>query len=106
MENLTQQQTDRLKRSIKYWLNQMYKEYIDLDQFIESLEDWQDYLRKKANDQSKYLWFRFYNGDTLATTIKDLSKDLNPLHSTKENRELIKEKIFIALKENSLQINF
>lgn len=106
MKNLNTQQTERLSKSIFYWFKQFQNNYVSLQELIESLTDWENYLKRKENDQSKNLWFKFFNGDTEATTIKDLENGLNPQTSTKENRELLNDKIEIALKDNSLKINF
>lgn len=106
MNNLTTQQTEKLEKSIFYWFKQFQNNYVSLHNLIESLTEWENYLKRKENDQSKNLWFKFFTGDTEATTIKDIENGLSPRTYTKENRELLNDKIEIALKDNSLQINF
>lgn len=96
--------TNLQKKSINYWFTQFHLGNVELDQLIESLQDWED--KFKSKDKNASLWFKFYREDTLATTIDDLNRNLNPSTSTNVNRKFMQERIRIAVDENSLQIYF
>jgi hypothetical protein len=68
---------------------------------------------KQGRNTDKGLWFRFFNGDTAATTINNLKYTFEIetpeylKHSTAyKNKEYMIENICIALNEISLQIYY
>jgi hypothetical protein len=52
----------------------------------------------------KTMWFRFFEGDTLRTTIRDMEKDLqNPLHP---NADILKRGIAFGLETDELEVHY
>lgn len=51
--------------------------------------------------KNKDIWFRFFEGDTLATTINDITRDL---HSP--NADYIKKMMQIAVDDGELQVYY
>ena len=69
---------------------------------------------KRGKNTDKGLWFRFFKGDTAATTIdnlKDTFEIETPMYisstsTAKKNKEYMIENICIALNEVSLQLYY
>lgn len=72
------------------------------------LKEVEDHARKHSFDKDKEcmgLWFRFFEGDTAATTINNLENDLF-LPTQHNNREYIEEMIETIVKKGGIQIYF
>jgi hypothetical protein len=81
------------------------KEKIDLDEMISKLKDIEKTVRKDIKED-KNLWFRFFQGDTLATTIDDIYKDLS-LPKSHDNHQLMLDNLKKTSElENEIEIHF
>jgi len=54
----------------------------------------------------KQLWFRFFEGDTLVTTINGLDRVLVDMNDTRANIETLNESIALCVANNSLKVYF
>ena len=77
----------------------------DLDTLIERLREIE--LQVMSDDEDEIgagIWFRFFDGDTLKTTISDIQKDLSaPSHP---NYNILKHGIAFGLKFNELEVHY
>jgi len=65
------------------------KGQIDLVELISGLRDIEDHARKNiGGDPMASLWFRFFKGDTGATTIREIEHDLNLPDSHRNNKHM------------------
>ena len=73
---------------------------------FESVDQWNDsdeFIESELNKlESMYLWFKFFKGDTLATTINDIIKDLD----CPTNKNHILRNLDSAINNNELEIYF
>ena len=73
---------------------------------FESVDQWNDsdeFIESELNKlESMYLWFKFFKGDTLATTINDIIKDLD----CPTNKNYILRNLDSAINDNELEIYF
>jgi len=72
---------------------------------IKKLYEIENHCRESINDNpdnsDKVMWFRFFKGDTLATTIGDI---MNDLHSP--NRNYIMEKMKICYETAEIEVYY
>jgi hypothetical protein len=96
----------------KYALSESYKifsdfinEKINTETMILKLKDIELEVKAEYKYSTLYknIWFRFYKGDTAATTIRDIQLQLQ---STMRNQEHMIDKIEIAVNEKSLRVFF
>jgi hypothetical protein len=87
--------------------NQYLDNEIDLDTLIERLREMELQLladEDEEEESNKQLWFRFFEGDTLATTISDIQKDLSdPSHP---NANILLRGIAFGLQTEELEVHF
>ena len=92
------------KYELKAYLKDIeYQLYV---RYFESVDQWNDsdeFIESELNKlESMYLWFKFFNGDTLATTINDIIKDLD----CPTNGKYILRNLDSAIAEKQLEIYF
>lgn len=103
--------TDKYRPIIKKLFAQFYANEINKERLIRGLYEVENTMYR--NTKTKFnsdngikingLWFRFFNGDTMATTISDLSNDIY----CATNHDYIMDKIKTALeKPKGLQIYY
>lgn len=85
-----------------YFTRFLYDPNFTLDNLIIGLNDIETTLKNGRLTQ-KGLWFRFFNGDTLVTTIFNLEHDLKP-HNT--NNQFTIAQIGEALNHQSLAMHY
>lgn len=96
---------ERFRPTIKKLFAQFYANEINKRQLIQGLREVEYKLFEQdvKMELSKQLWLRFFNGDTMATTIEDLCNDI----SSSTNHDYIMDKIKIALeKPKGFQIKY
>ena len=78
---------------------------IDEQTFIQKLYSFEMKI-KSENDETENedcsLWFRFFKGDTLATTIRDIKTDL--IFGNTSNHNFMIENLKLAIELNELEI--
>lgn len=103
--------TEKYRPTIKKLFAQFYANEINKRQLIRGLYEVENSLYR--NTKTKFtldngikingLWFRFFEGDTMATTIEDLCNDI----SSSTNHDYIMDKIEMAVKKpKGLQIKY
>ncbi len=102
---------ERFRPTIKKLFAQFYSNEIDKIQLIKGLYEVENTLYRNTKTKItsekgvmiNRLWFRFFNGDTIITTIRDLSDDI---YCT-TNHDYIMDKIKTALeKPKGFQIKY
>lgn len=87
--------------------NQYLDNEIDLDTLIERLRSMELQLladMDEEDESSPKLWFRFFEGDTLATTINDIEHDLlDPSHPS---ANILLRGIAFGLETDELEVHF
>lgn len=78
---------------------------IDLKILIERLRYIELQIMSDDEDEiGKGIWFRFFKGDTLKTTISDIEKDLrDPAHP---NSRILKQGIAMGLQTDELEVHY
>ncbi|WP_299821497.1 hypothetical protein [uncultured Pontibacter sp.] len=80
---------------------------IDLHTLIQRLQEIElQVLSEEDEDEEsgKSLWFRFFDGDTLATTINEIEKDLaDPAHP---NSQILLRGIAYGLQSDELEVHY
>lgn len=97
--------TEKHRPTIKKLFAQFYANEINKRQLIQGLREVEHKLFEQdfKMELSKQLWFRFFEGDTMATTIEDLCNDI----SSSTNHDYIMDKIEMAVKKpKGLQIKY
>ncbi|MBF9254723.1 hypothetical protein I2I11_15565 [Pontibacter sp. 172403-2] len=77
----------------------------DLDTLIERLREIElQILSDDEDETSSGIWFRFFEGDTMKTTIRDIEKDLSaPSHP---NYNILMQGIAFGLQTNELEVHY
>lgn len=89
--------------------NDFLDERTDLDTLIERLREIElqvmaDEEEDDDEDSGKVLWFRFFEGDPLQTTISDIEKDLSdPAHP---NYRILLQGIALGLEAEELEVHY
>ena len=94
--------TDKYKPAC-YSAFQKYLENEDFDELMNSLYDVSNHARTWLGGSKKDIWFRFFDGDTLATTIQNIYADFQPGNP---NKEYMKENLRICVLNKSLKIYY
>ncbi|WP_439882316.1 hypothetical protein ACSX1A_03945 [Pontibacter sp. MBLB2868] len=78
---------------------------IDLDELIERLRYVELQVQSEEEEESdRKVWFRFFEGDTLKTTIDEIEKDLrDPAHP---GGVILKRGIAYGLDANELEVHY
>ncbi|ARS35221.1 hypothetical protein [Pontibacter actiniarum] len=78
---------------------------IDLDQLLERLRYIEQQVISEDEDETeKTVWFRFFEGDPLHTTISEVGKDLSdPSHP---NCALLQRGIALGLQAGELEVHY
>ena len=76
-------------------------DYTD-EMLIAELRKIEDIVKSDTGDNSKDIWFKFFDDDALVTLISDIKRDL----VSPTNRDFIKEYIKICVETDSLIVNF
>ncbi|WP_018478162.1 hypothetical protein [Pontibacter roseus] len=89
--------------------SQYLDKQIDLDVLITRLRDMELQVMSDADDEEeeetgKRLWFRFFEGDTLATTISDIEKDL--ADTSHPNADILLRGITFGLQTDELEVHY
>ena len=76
-------------------------------QLISKLKEIENHYRNEINDfnSDKGFWFRFYENDSLATTVHEIKRSLEQPESHPINRDMI-DNFNIAVDNGSLQVYF
>ncbi|MEJ8801994.1 hypothetical protein [Pontibacter sp. H249] len=77
---------------------------INLDEFLQKLREIEMQVNHDEEEETyKVLWFRFFEGDPLQTTIQDIEKDLtDPSHP---NSRILLQGILMGLQAGELEVN-
>ncbi|PRY12412.1 hypothetical protein CLV24_108156 [Pontibacter ummariensis] len=95
--------TSIVREAFSLYLDQQ----IDLDTLIERLREIELQVMSEDPDEEetgKRLWFRFFEGDPLQTTIEDIETDLSqPSHP---NSMILQRGIALGLESNELEVHY
>ena len=95
------QYTSIISEAFSHYLDNKY----NLDTLIERLREIE--LQVMSDDEDEIgagIWFRFFDGDTLKTSISDIHKELSaPSHP---NYNILKQGIAFGLKTNELEVHY
>lgn len=96
--------TNRIdKYELKAYLKDIeYQLYMREFEDIEQTNNDEDFEADIENLCTKNMWFKFFKGDTLATTINDIIKDLD----CPTNGKYILRNLDSAINDNELEIYF
>jgi hypothetical protein len=87
--------------------SQFLDQQIDLELLIERLRDIELLIIAEDEDEEvsgKKLWFRFFEGDPLETTIPEIEKDLSaPSHP---NCMILMRGIALGVESNELEVHY
>lgn len=84
--------------------NEFLNGSIDKSNFLVKLYSFEMKIRRiYVFDYDLHLWFRFFDNDTSATTIRNIEFDLK---GSKNNYDTLMSYFKIAIEENSLQVYF
>ena len=79
-------------------------EKIDREALVEKLRAIESQASEELGGEDAGLWFRFFEGDTLATTISDIERDLSaPSHP---NSKLLRSGIALGLQSGKLEVHY
>ena len=79
--------------------------HIDLDTLLERLREMELQVQSEEEEETgKQVWFRFFSGDPLKTTISDIEKELSdPAHP---NSLILKRGIALGLEADELEVHY
>lgn len=102
MKKLTQYQYACSKAMYEFINN-----HINLDTLLSKLKEVEDYHREEIgdHDSDKHIWFRFFKGDTMVTTLKNLENDLSS-HLSIKNHQFMMELMKDAVNDASLEVYY
>ena len=86
--------------------SQYLDEIIDLDTLVDRLRgiELQVMSDDEENETGKGLWFRFFEGDPLKTTIADIEKELSdPTHPS---YNILRQGIAFGLQADELEVHY
>lgn len=94
--------TDKYKPAC-YSAFQKYLENEDFGGLMNSLYSVSSHARTWLGGSKKEIWFRFFEGNTLATTIQDIYTDLQ---RGGPNKEYMKDNFRTCIEDKSLKIYY
>jgi hypothetical protein len=78
---------------------------LDLETLIERLREIElQVMSEEEEETGSQVWFRFFEGDTLKTTISDIEKDLSD--TSHPNCRILMQGIAYGLKSNELEVHY